>query len=72
MDDINAQFEERAERFYQATHVMAPGKDEPALGNHTPYEHRIALWKLWCENELLEARLAQAERGYNELKEKQR
>ena len=51
MSDVNERFEERAERFYQDTHVMAPGKDEAALGNHTPYETKIALWDLWCKKE---------------------
>ena len=51
MSNVNERFDERAERFYQDTHVMAPGKDEAALGNHTPYETKIALWDLWCKKE---------------------
>src|SRR3990167_8366192 len=50
--DASEQFEERAERFYQETHVMAPGKDEAVLSGHTPYETRLALWELWCKKEV--------------------
>ena len=50
--DASEQSEERAERFYQETHVMAPGKDEAVLSGHTPYETRLALWELWCKKEV--------------------
>lgn len=49
MSDMIQRYEEEAEAFYQATGVMAPGKDvSAAMHGYDADELRHKLWRMWA------------------------
>lgn len=62
MSDMIQRYEEEAEAFYQATGVMAPGKDAAAaMHGYDADELRHKLWRMW-------ARAVYAERERDEVR----
>lgn len=59
--DAVSSYEDLAEQFYDATHVMAPGKDvSAAMGEYDAELLRHKLWRVWLEKRTLTAQLAAA------------
>lgn len=64
MSDMIQRYEEEAEAFYQATGVMAPGKDAAAaMHGYDADELRHKLWRMW-------ARAVYAERERDEVRQR--
>ncbi len=43
-------YDHNAERFYQETHLMAPGKSMPREMGYITYEERDEAWEKWKSN----------------------
>ena len=64
VSDMIQRYEEEAEAFYQATGVMAPGKDAAAaMHGYDADELRHKLWRMW-------ARAVYAERERDEVRQR--
>lgn len=68
--DAVSSYEELAEQFYDATGVMAPGKDvAAAMGPYDADLLRHKLWRVWLEKRTLTAQLAAANADASWLRE---